>query len=308
MKLKLQSFNFKANFELIDERRGFFHSIKLSFLPLCLKNLNILMYKTHPFFWCLILGQKSVSYTWDSTVCLQLHVPPGSCWNCTSLLKFPSDRMSLAWIPQNTKPLPHVFLPSQSPHPGTSILDTQNTKGLQKSLKSLAGLAHMSSPFPTCPNYHIHDTGTIWSLVLALCVQLSFLEDWPAWQLRHCIFANQGVAKPHHYLRSHALASLCCYETSTAPSVISCRSSSLLKQGKQKKNNMFSVLSWYNLQFELKQRQYQSKFWGKSHLKARGKYNMKKVCRFNWKACKFCDQQQTKKYLDSLSISIYVSH
>ncbi len=29
------------------------------------QNLNILMYKMHPFFWSLIWGQESASYTWD---------------------------------------------------------------------------------------------------------------------------------------------------------------------------------------------------------------------------------------------------
>ncbi len=40
------------------------------YFSLCIsKNLNILVYKTHPFFGCQILGQKSASCTRDGTVC-----------------------------------------------------------------------------------------------------------------------------------------------------------------------------------------------------------------------------------------------
>ncbi len=117
-----------------------------------------------------------------------------------------SCTMSLVWILQKAKPSLHVFLPRQFSYPGTGILDTQNAvlPGFQKSFKSLAVSTYVWS-FSDMPQL----------------LQLSFLEDQPTWQLRHHLFAKQGVAKPHHNLQSYALACLCSCETSTAPSVSS---------------------------------------------------------------------------------------
>ncbi len=58
----------KANLKLINERRVFLNLLNYYFFLCISRNLNILMSKMHPFFWCLILGQKSASYTRDGTV------------------------------------------------------------------------------------------------------------------------------------------------------------------------------------------------------------------------------------------------
>ncbi len=56
------------SFKTYFERRIFFSLQNCHFSSCISKNLNILMYKTHPFFWCQTLGQKSVSYIQDSMV------------------------------------------------------------------------------------------------------------------------------------------------------------------------------------------------------------------------------------------------